>query len=145
MKRGYHQHFSTSAKISHSLIYVGQGCAISQMELGVRITTGVEFADQGTSANPIQIQQILPQVRRLISLNDSVGDSWLGARPCLADSLPVIGASKKYKGLWFNFGHGHVGLTAGPSSGKLLAQMISGEKTFCDPVPYSPYRFRKAH
>jgi D-amino-acid dehydrogenase len=59
----------------------------------------------------------------------------------MADSLPVVGESRKHKGLWFNFGHGHIGLAIGPSTGRLVTQMILTQKPFCDPEPYSPYRF----
>lgn len=142
MKRGYHCHYQTNATMKHALIDAKYGYAICPMERGIRITTGAEFADRDTPANPVQLDQSLPYARELVDINQPLDNKpWLGARPCMADSIPVIGASKKHQGLWFNFGHGHVGLTAGPSSGKLLAQMLTGEKTFCEPKPYSPYRF----
>lgn len=142
MKRGYHKHYKSNAKISHALVDVEPGYLICPMEQGIRITTGVEFADRATPPNANQINQVLPKARKLIELGDAIEENaWLGSRPCFADSLPVIGKSRKQKGLWFNFGHGHVGLTAGPSSGKLLAQMLTGQKPFCDPTPYNPYRF----
>ena len=66
---------------------------------------------------------------------------WLGLRPCLPDMRPVIGPATSHKGLWFNFGHAHHGLTLGPVAGRLLAEMMSGAKPFTDPAPYSPDRF----
>ena len=66
---------------------------------------------------------------------------WLGRRPCLPDMAPVIGPAPRHKGLWFDFGHQHLGLTLGPVSGKLLAQMMSGETTFMDPAPFRAERF----
>ena len=147
MKRGYHRHYKTTEKLSHAIIDTEGGYVICPMEKGLRITTGVEFAGHTTPPNPVQIQQVLPKAQELINFEASSEEEvWLGARPCMADSLPVIGASKRYRGLWFNFGHGHVGLTAGPASGKLLAQMMvqsesGSEELFCDSLPYSPYRF----
>ena len=142
MKRGYHKHFKSSAKISHAVVDADVGYLICPMEQGMRITTGVEFASLNAPANPVQIEQVLPKAKELVELQDPIEErAWLGARPCLADSLPVIGQSHKHKGLWFNFGQGHVGLTTGPASGKLLAQMLCGEETFCNPQPYSPDRF----
>lgn len=142
MKRGYHKHFKSSAKVSHALVDADVGYLICPMEQGIRITTGAEFAGLNAPSNPAQIAQVLPRAREFVDVAEAVEDeAWLGARPCMADSLPVIGQSDKHKGLWFNLGHGHVGLTIGPASGKLLAQMLSNEKTFCDPQAYSPQRF----
>ncbi|WP_157788710.1 FAD-dependent oxidoreductase, partial [Brucella abortus] len=47
----------------------------------------------------------------------------------------------RHKGLWFNFGHAHHGLTLGPASGRLLAEMMTGAEPFTDPTPYSAERF----
>ena len=66
---------------------------------------------------------------------------WLGRRPCLPDMLPIIGAAPRHKGLWFDFGHQHLGLTFGPVSGLLLAQLMTGEAPFTDPAPYRAERF----
>jgi D-amino-acid dehydrogenase len=66
---------------------------------------------------------------------------WLGARPCTVDMKPVIGAAPRHRGLWFNFGHAHQGFTLGPASGRLLAELMTGELPYIDPAPYSPRRF----
>ena len=55
--------------------------------------------------------------------------------------LPVIGPAPRHKGLWFDFGHQHLGLTLAPVSGKLIAQMMTGEATFVDPSPFRVERF----
>ncbi|NDE90933.1 MAG: FAD-binding oxidoreductase, partial [Alphaproteobacteria bacterium] len=64
-----------------------------------------------------------------------------GSRPCTIDSLPIVGRAPNHKGLWLNIGHGHSGFTIGPATGKLLAQMMVGEKPFIDPQPYRALRF----
>jgi D-amino-acid dehydrogenase len=66
---------------------------------------------------------------------------WLGSRPCTVDMKPVLGAAPRHKGLWFNFGHAHQGFTLGPVTGRLLAELISGEPAFIDPAPYLASRF----
>src|SRR3546814_4786382 len=53
-------------------------------------------------------------------------EPWMGHRPCLPDSLPVIGESAWHQGLWFAFGHGHLGLTASAKTGKLVAEAMTG-------------------
>lgn len=144
IKRGYHQHFPSvgGAKLSHSLVDVDIGYLLTPMEQGYRLTTGVEIADIHSSSNPIQIAQALPYARQLFPLGDAIEPkAWVGGRPCFADSLPVIGEAPKHKGLWLNFGQGHLGFTLGPVSGRLLAEMMMGGKTFCDPYPYRAERF----
>jgi D-amino-acid dehydrogenase len=66
----------------------------------------------------------------------------MGHRPAPADSIPVIGAAPKIEGAWFGFGHHHVGLTGGPKTGRLLAQLISGQRPNIDLAPYAPARFQ---
>ncbi|WP_455774301.1 NAD(P)/FAD-dependent oxidoreductase, partial [Burkholderia stabilis] len=54
---------------------------------------------------------------------------------------PVIGPAPAHRGLWFAFGHNHHGLTLGPVTGRLLAEMMTGETPFTDPAPYRADRF----
>jgi D-amino-acid dehydrogenase len=65
----------------------------------------------------------------------------MGARPCLPDMLPVIGRAPRHPGLWFDFGHQHHGLTLGPATGRLLAEMMTGETPFADVRPFAAERF----
>jgi D-amino-acid dehydrogenase len=66
---------------------------------------------------------------------------WLGRRPCLPDMLPIVGPAPRHRGLWLDFGHHHLGLTLGPVTGRLLAEMMTGEAAFTDPAPYRADRF----
>ena len=68
---------------------------------------------------------------------------WMGHRPAPADSIPVIGEVPDIKGAFLGFGHHHVGLTGGPKTGRLLAQMISGQRPNIDMRPYAPARHRR--
>jgi D-amino-acid dehydrogenase len=144
MKRGYHRHFSAigGAKLAHAICDVDVGYYLCPMEQGYRITTGAEFAAVDAPPTPVQLDQVLPYARELFPLGEPVeSKAWLGSRPCLPDSLPIIGPAPRHKNLWFNFAQNHAGLTSGPASGRLLAEMIRGEKTFCDPYPYRADRF----
>jgi D-amino-acid dehydrogenase len=62
-------------------------------------------------------------------------------RPCMPDMLPVIGQAPKHQGLWMNFGHGHQGFTLGPTTGRLLAEMMSGGQPFIDASAFHPARY----
>ncbi|HWM43265.1 MAG TPA: FAD-binding oxidoreductase, partial [Burkholderiales bacterium] len=64
-----------------------------------------------------------------------------GSRPCTPDMMPVIGRAPKHERLWFAFGHAHHGFTLGPVTGRLIAEMVTGEAPFVDPVPYRADRF----
>ena len=68
-------------------------------------------------------------------------EEWMGHRPAPADSIPLIGELLGLPGAWMGFGHHHVGLTGGPKTGRLLAQMISGRTPNIDVGAYSPSRF----
>ena len=65
----------------------------------------------------------------------------MGHRPAPADSIPVIGEVPGAKGVFTGFGHHHIGLTGGPKTGRLLAQMIQGRQPNIDLSPYSPARY----
>jgi D-amino-acid dehydrogenase len=84
----------------------------------------------------------MPKAHELFPLGDPVdAQPWKGARPCLPDMLPVIGKAPRHPGLWFDFGHQHHGLTLGPVTGRLLAEMMTGETPFADTTPFAVERF----
>jgi D-amino-acid dehydrogenase len=143
VKRGYHMHFdSSTASLSHVVVDVDNGYALAPMKKGIRLTTGAEFARRDAPSTPVQLETLEPIARRLLPIGARLEASpWLGARPCTADMLPVIGPAPRHPGLWFNFGHAHQGFTMGPVTGRLLAEMVSGEPPCADPAPYSPWRF----
>ena len=89
-----------------------------------------------------QVERALPKAHKLFPLGEPVeAKPWMGARPCLPDMLPVIGRAPRHPGLWFDFGHQHHGFTLGPATGRLLAEMMTGETPFADPAPFAVERF----
>jgi D-amino-acid dehydrogenase len=144
VKRGYHRHFRArgNAALSRPVLDAENGYVLAPMEQGIRLTTGVEFAARDAPPTPVQFERLLPAARALFPLGEPVEPQpWLGARPCFADSRPVIGRAPAHAGLWLAFGHGHWGLTLGPVTGRLIAEMITGSTPFCDPKPYAAERF----
>jgi D-amino-acid dehydrogenase len=144
VKRGYHLHLAPrgNAVLSHPVLDSDLGYLLAPMNRGIRLTTGVEFARRDAPPNPIQIEQALPRAHALFPLGEAVdAKPWKGARPCLPDMVPVIGKAPRHTGLWFDFGHQHHGLTLGPATGRLLAEMMTGETPFADPTPYAAARF----
>lgn len=67
---------------------------------------------------------------------------WMGHRPSMPDGLPCLGLSRATPDVALAFGHGHVGLVAGPRSGKVVAQLLTGRPSELDPAPYDPCRFQ---
>jgi D-amino-acid dehydrogenase len=147
VKRGYHRHFGLrgNANLRRPVLDADNGYCLAPMEQGTRITTGAEFAARDAAPTPVQLNRVLPTARDLFPLGDAVEDKpWIGARPCFADSRPVIGRAPGQAHLWLAFGHGHSGLTLGPVTGRLIAEMMTGAIPFCDPAPYRAERFARS-
>ncbi len=143
-KRGYHMHYRLqgNAVLNTPLLDTEAGFLLTPMRTGIRMTTGAEFARPGRGPTPVQIERAEPVARTILPLGDRVDEKpWMGVRPCLPDMIPVVGAIPGQEGLWGCFGHSHQGLTLGPTTGRLLAEMMSGEAPFVDPAPYRAERF----
>ena len=142
IKRGYHRHYQSSLPPALPMLDADHGLVIVPTFKGVRITTGAEFAPLEALPTPVQSVRSRELAGQLINLGDPVEPKpWLGARPCTADMLPVMGRAPRHPGLWFNFGHAHQGFTLGPACGRLLADLIEGKTPYFEPGPYLPTRF----
>jgi len=144
VKRGYHLHLQPrgNAVLNHPVLDSDLGYLLAPMNRGIRMTTGVEFARRDAPPTPLQVLRALPRAHALFPLGDPIdAKPWIGARPCLPDMLPVIGKAPRHAGLWFDFGHQHHGLTLGPATGRLLAEMMTGETPFADIRPFAVERF----
>lgn len=112
------------------------------MEGGLRVAGTVEFA--GLSAPPDfrRARRLLTQVRTLYpDVRVEAFTEWMGHRPCMPDSLPVIGPAPRHPGVLLAFGHGHNGMTSAPVTGRLISDLVAGRKPFIDPAPYAADRF----
>jgi D-amino-acid dehydrogenase len=143
-KRGYHMHYRArgNAVLNHTLLDLERGYVLAPMRSGIRLTTGAEFAKREAAKTPVQLARAEPVARELFPLGDRIDrEPWLGLRPCTPDMMPVIGPAPRHPHLWFAFGHAHHGLTLGPVTGRLVADMITGAEPFLDPTPYRVDRF----
>ncbi|RQS10369.1 FAD-binding oxidoreductase [Burkholderia sp. Bp9002] len=143
-KRGYHMHYRpTRALLSMPVCDTEQGFVVAPMDGGrLRLTTGVEIALRDAPPTGVQLARAEPLARDAFGLGERLDPApWLGMRPCTPDMRPVIGPAPRHPHLWFSFGHCHHGLTLGPASGRLLAEMMTGAPTYIDPNPYRPARF----
>jgi D-amino-acid dehydrogenase len=143
-KRGYHMHYEAAgdAPLTRPVLDREQGYVIAPMQRGLRLTTGVEIAAREAPPTGIQLARAEAYARPAFGLGRRLdAQPWLGLRPCMPDMRPVIGKAERHRGLWFAFGHAHHGLTLGPVTGRLLAEMMTGQPPFTDPRPYRPSRF----
>jgi D-amino-acid dehydrogenase len=144
-KRGYHMHYGANdgAFLNRPVLDVERGYVLTPMSRGVRLTTGAEFARRDDPPSSAHLDRLEPFGRQLLPALGARLDPapWLGKRPCLPDMAPVIGPAPRHKGLWFDFGHQHLGLTLGPVSGRLLAELMTGEAPFVDATPFRADRF----
>jgi D-amino-acid dehydrogenase len=116
------------------------------MELGLRIAGTVELAGLDAPPDWQRARVLLKHVRRMFpALKEAYPEgrltTWMGHRPSVPDSLPVIGRSRRTPDVIYAFGHGHVGMAAGPVTGKVAAELVSGVATSVDVAPFRPERF----
>jgi D-amino-acid dehydrogenase len=143
-KRGYHMHYAVDngRGLDHPVCDPEAGYVLSPMRQGIRLTTGVELAERDAPGMSSQLVQAETSARRLFPLGRALDpEPWRGSRPCLPDMKPIIGKAAHHPGFWFAFGHAHHGFTLGPVTGRLLAEMMTGETPFTDPAPYAAERF----
>jgi D-amino-acid dehydrogenase len=144
VKRGYHRHFRPRGNVglTRPIVDPENGYALAPMDQGIRLTTGAELADRDAPKTPVQLERVTPIAKDLFPLGEPVEPTpWLGSRPCFADSRPVVGRAPGQPGLWLCYGHGHYGLTLGPITGRLMAEMMIGTTPVMDPAPFSAERF----
>jgi len=141
-ERGYHVHFKDCDHLlSRPVIFQNRGFGITPMEQGLRVVGTVEFGGLINPLSKSRVKNLINNAKYMMGDLPDHEDEWLGFRPTLPDYLPVIGPSKKYKNVFYCFGHHHLGWTLGPISGKIIAGMIAEESTNLNLEPYSSLRF----
>ena len=141
-ERGYHVHFKDyDHLISRPIVYANRGFGMTPMEQGLRVVGTVEFGGLENSPSKSRIKNLILNAKDMLDGLPDHKDEWLGFRPTLPDFLPVLGPSKNYQNVFYSFGHHHLGWTLGAISGKIISNMIAGEKTNLDLQPYSSNRF----
>ncbi|HEX6793941.1 MAG TPA: FAD-dependent oxidoreductase [Casimicrobiaceae bacterium] len=145
-ERGYHLMLEDPSVVPRAPIASAERkFFVTPMEDGLRIAGTVELAGLTAPPNYERADMLLGQAQRLLpGLRASGTSRWMGHRPSLPDSLPVIDRAPAASNAWLAFGHGHVGLTAAAPTGAIIADVIAGREPFLDIRPYSALRFRRA-
>lgn len=129
-ERGYHVQFrDTGIQQNHPMMVTSGKYVATPMADGLRLAGMVEFKALDAPANS-RLTDRLKRHGRLLFPNANLenAETWLGHRPSLPDSLPVIGAVPGHPNVFLAFGHQHIGLTTGPRTGRLIAQLVAGER-----------------
>lgn len=129
-------------KLKTFLMPSGHGFAISQLEHGLRVGGAVEFAGLELPENWKRVDTMIGKAKRFLpNLNADEGKRWMGFRPSIPDSLPVIGPSSASTNIVYGFGHAHHGLTEAAVTAEMLSAYLLGEVPSVDMAPFSAQRF----
>ena len=142
-ERGYHIDLWEPSVMPRSPVMVTSGkFVMTPMEGRLRLAGIVEFGGLRADPSRAPFGFLKKTVRAALpGIKWGNGEEWMGHRPATTDSIPVIGEVPFINGAYFGFGHHHIGLTGGPKTGWLLAQMISRRSPNLDMGAYSPKRF----
>jgi len=143
-ERGYHLHLAPAdgPQLNRAVNDMDGGFVIAPMQQGVRITSGVELTDRDAPPDYKQIRTSVAMAREAHDMKAELEtEPWMGRRPTMVDSLPVIGPAPRHRGLWFNFGHQHVGLSMAPGSALAITAMVDGTAPPLDTTPFRADRF----
>jgi D-amino-acid dehydrogenase len=141
-ERGYHVQFSNMQHLlTRPVSWNAAGLYATPMNQGIRIAGTVEIAGYSSALNPRNIDLLTRKGKQMLDLPGQPDQEWLGFRPTLPDSLPVIGFSTTSEYILFAFGHHHLGLTLAGITGKLIAELANGEEPSHNIAAFSPRRF----
>jgi D-amino-acid dehydrogenase len=143
-ERGYHMEYAMDGAVmpQRPIHDAERSYVMAPMRGGVRITSGSELAALDAPPRPVQLQQVLPAVREVVTLGAPLlAQPWMGSRPATPDGMPVIGPAPRHRNLWFAFGHNHIGFSTGPITGRIVADLVAGAPPPFDIAPFSPTRF----
>lgn len=145
-ERGYHLMMPQISTLSRPVASYNRKFIITPMTDGTRLAGTVEFGGLKAPLVPARAdclfahgKALLPTLFESATVTD--GERWMGFRPSLPDSLPIVGRSVNQSNVFFSFGHQHLGLTWSALTAKLLAQEVVGEQANIDLQPYRIDRF----
>ena len=142
-ERGYHVMLRNPGVTLRSIVGSAKGKFLATpMDEGLRLAGTSEFAGLDAAPDYGRAELLRRQARELFpDANTDDFSQWMGHRPSLPDSVPVIGQSQRHAGIFYAFGHQHVGLTCAPKTGRLIADLVAGRTPNIDLVPYRVDRF----
>ena len=142
-ERGYHRHYRSPRQLNRPVHDTGGAYVLAPMGDGtVRVLSGIEIAGPDDPPNPRQLARLVPEAAGTLALAEPFEEEpWCGSRPSTPDGLPIIGRAPHHPGLIFAFGHGHIGLSTGPVTGRAVADIAGGLEPPVPVAPFAPERF----
>lgn len=128
--------------LEREVIFADRNFVATPLSIGLRIGGAAEFGGLKSEPNYLRAKALVTLARLYFpGLKDEGGVEWCGHRPATPDSLPIIGHSFVSKDIVYAFGHGHLGLTQGPTTGKIVGDLLFQRKSPIDITPFSAARF----
>lgn len=142
-ERGYHtQIMAPGISMRHSMIWPARAFMVTPTAGGIRVGGTVEMAGLEAAPDYRRAKVLVKRAREALpELKVEQTSEWMGHRPALPDTVPVMGPSAKHRNLWYAAGHGHLGLTYGATTARLMADLITGVNPPVDMKPYRVDRF----
>lgn len=142
-ERGYNTTLPSSAfDLRTQITFGGHGFVISRLSTGIRVGGAVELGGLSLPANFERSRAMLRKATTFLpALRTEGGVEWMGFRPSMPDSLPVIGPARATGRVIYAFGHGHLGLTQSTGTARMVADLVMGRAPAIDGLPFSPRRF----
>ncbi len=141
-ERGYHLLLPQPAtSVQRPTVWAERYINLCPMEEGLRMTVGVEYAGRDAPPDYGRAHRLLVYAREMLpSLAGEPESEWLGLRPSMPDSLPVLGPAPGHPNVILAFGHNHIGLTLGPATGQIVTDLVSGRVPAMNLEPFAPTR-----
>lgn len=128
--------------VKRMIMLPGHGFVLTPLSTGLRVGGAVEFGGLKLPPNWKRVEAMAARARLFYpGLRTDGGKRWMGFRPSIPDSLPVISPSSRHERIFHAFGHAHHGLTEAAVTGEMIAAMIEGERPVVNPEPFRADRF----
>ncbi len=142
-ERGYNTTLpATAFDLKRQLVFSRHGFVVTPLDGAIRVGGAVEFAGLDAPPNYARAEAMLEKAKGFMpGLDASDGRQWMGFRPSLPDSLPVISRASRHRNVIYAFGHGHLGLPPAAATGRLVGDLAAGETAAIDLHPFRVTRF----
>ncbi len=142
-ERGYNITIpNPGVNVNRMIMLSGHGFVLSRLSSGLRVGGAVEFGGLDLPPNWRRVDAMLAKAKLFFpELKSEGGKRWMGFRPSIPDSLPVISPATRHSRIFYAFGHAHHGLTQSAVTGQMIADMIEGARPDIDPAPFAASRF----
>jgi len=151
-ERGYHitvpwpgagEHALAAMQLRRPVASTERSVILTPMSVGLRMTGTLEFGGLDLPPDPTRYALLRRQLQALLPGTDtSAASQWMGFRPSLPDHLPVLGAAPRHRGVFFAFGHQHLGLTLCGVTARLISDLMLERPATVDLAPYHVGRFK---